>query len=82
MNDQHTITELHRQLAAANAQIAELSARIVAINLGAGLHRPSLGERGEVDPDWSLVTDRFYLGEPGEDYVISGDHSGGYGGSC
>lgn len=74
-----TLAIRERQLAAANAQIAELSARIVRGNLGKCVCGSGLGGWGEVFTSRTVAVDQplvtTFRGWMG------GDHGGGYGGS-
>ena len=54
MTDQYAITRLHDLLAAANAEIARLSAHIVRANLGECVCGAGLGGRGEGATGWTV----------------------------
>ena len=79
MTDQHTITRLHDQLAAANAEIARLSAHIVARNIGECVCGNGLGERREGATGWTVAANRAGAAMSGSG--MAGDFGCGYGGT-
>ena len=79
MTDQHTITRLHSQLAAANAEIARLSAHIVRANIGECVCGSGLGGRGEGATGWTVGVPRGAIVFVGD--ALAGDHGCGYGGT-
>jgi len=79
LTDQYTITRLHDQLAAANAEIARLSAHIVRANIGECVCGNGLGGRQDKAAAWQVAANRAGAAMSGSG--MAGDHGCGYGGT-